>query len=192
MQDFIDRAHRVVLFQLLRLFAVALGLDDEDLLVKLHNYGGRDESYVRYMQYYDSFSDDERKATKGVLASRSPGFHQHESALQPGELQVLNLFLKMMLTGNYVIPVDVQPPGAGARDRPMEACALCARFYHRQRRRGGGVVDGWLFQGGHPPRGRAPTRPARPRPMRSLLFLLAQRRGSSQHASPGEHKNLIF
>jgi len=66
MQDFIDRAHKDVLFKLLRLFAVALGLDDEDQLVKLHDYDGRDESYVRYMQYYDAFSDDEREATNGV------------------------------------------------------------------------------------------------------------------------------
>jgi len=66
MQDFIDRTHTHVLFKLLRLFAVALRLDDKDLLVKLHDYDGRDESYVRYMQYYDAFMEEERKTTKGV------------------------------------------------------------------------------------------------------------------------------
>ncbi|KAK5658160.1 hypothetical protein OQA88_2133 [Cercophora sp. LCS_1] len=65
-QDFIDVAHKDVLFKLLRLFAIALGMEDEDTFVKLHDYNGRDETFLRYMQYYDAFTDAERQTTKGV------------------------------------------------------------------------------------------------------------------------------
>jgi len=66
MQDFIDRTHKGVLFKLLRLFAIALKMEDEDTFVKLHDYNGRDETYIRYMQYYDNFTEEERKTTKGL------------------------------------------------------------------------------------------------------------------------------
>lgn len=41
-------------------------MEDEDAFVKLHDCNGRDETYVRYMQYYDSFTEEERKTTKGL------------------------------------------------------------------------------------------------------------------------------
>jgi isopenicillin N synthase-like dioxygenase len=52
-QSFIDTTHKGVLYKLLRLFAIALELDDEDYLVKLHSYDGQDSSWLRYMKYYD-------------------------------------------------------------------------------------------------------------------------------------------
>jgi len=67
MQGFIDRTHKHVLFRLLRLFAIALGIDDdEDCLVKLHDYSRRDETYARYMRYYNAYTEEEKKETKGL------------------------------------------------------------------------------------------------------------------------------
>jgi isopenicillin N synthase-like dioxygenase len=63
-QNFIDRTHKDILFKVLRLFAIALELDDENFFVKLHDYGTHDLSWLRYMEYYDEHNeaDSEEKA----------------------------------------------------------------------------------------------------------------------------------
>lgn len=64
-QAFIDYTHKEILFKLLRLFAIALKLDDEEFFVKAHSYDGHDETWLRYMQYYDDYTEEERKTTGG-------------------------------------------------------------------------------------------------------------------------------
>lgn len=56
-QDFIDRTHKGVLFKVLRLFAIALELDDQDFFVKLHDYDAHDLSWLRWMEYYDEHNE---------------------------------------------------------------------------------------------------------------------------------------
>lgn len=48
-QEFIDYTHKEVLFKVLRLFAIALRIADEDFFVKLHSYEGHDETWLRYV-----------------------------------------------------------------------------------------------------------------------------------------------
>lgn len=60
-QSFVDRTHKDVLYKLLRLFAVALGIEDEEYLVRLHEYEGQDSSWFRYMKYYHVSRDPEDK-----------------------------------------------------------------------------------------------------------------------------------
>ena len=52
-QRFIDFTHKEILFKLLRLFTIALEMEDEDFFVKLHDYDVKDLSWFRYMEYYD-------------------------------------------------------------------------------------------------------------------------------------------
>ncbi len=49
-------------------------MEDEDTFVRLHDYDGRDETYVRYMQYYNNFADEEKKTTKGLWLARHQDF----------------------------------------------------------------------------------------------------------------------
>ncbi|CAM1507622.1 Fc.00g072630.m01.CDS01 [Cosmosporella sp. VM-42] len=76
-QDFIDTTHKEILYKLLRLFGVALKLDDEEYLVKAHSYEGHDETWLRYMKYYDDFTEEEKKDTKGLWL----GGHQDFTSL---------------------------------------------------------------------------------------------------------------
>lgn len=52
-QQFVDVTHKEVLYKVLRLFAIALEIEDEDFFVKLHDYDRKDLSWLRYMEYYD-------------------------------------------------------------------------------------------------------------------------------------------
>ena len=51
-QTFVDTVHKDILYKVLRLFALALEIDDEEFLVKLHDYDTHDESWARWMEYY--------------------------------------------------------------------------------------------------------------------------------------------
>jgi isopenicillin N synthase-like dioxygenase len=62
-QAFIDFTHKEIMFKLLRLFAIALEIQDEDYFVKLHDYNKHDETWLRYMEYYDAYNEDEKKET---------------------------------------------------------------------------------------------------------------------------------
>ena len=88
-QAFIDYTHKEVLFKLLRLFAIALKIQDEDYFVKLHDYSKHDETWLRYMEYFDEYTDEEKKETKGLwlgghqdLTSLSLLFSQPMASLQ--------------------------------------------------------------------------------------------------------------
>lgn len=60
-QDFVDTVHKDILYKLLRLFALALEIEDEDFFVKLHDADKHDESWARWMEYYF----DEKSAAAG-------------------------------------------------------------------------------------------------------------------------------
>ncbi|BCS17196.1 uncharacterized protein APUU_10024A [Aspergillus puulaauensis] len=64
-QKFIDDCHKSILHKILHLFGIALKLDDEEYFVKAFDYKKHDESWLRYMEYYDDYTDEERKATGG-------------------------------------------------------------------------------------------------------------------------------
>lgn len=74
-QQFVDTVHKDILYKLLRLFAFALKIDDEDFFVKLHDYNKHDESWFRWMEYYDN--DSNRADDKSLWL----GGHQDLSAL---------------------------------------------------------------------------------------------------------------
>lgn len=76
-QAFIDYTHKEVLYKVLRLFAIALKIADEDFFIKLHSYEGHDESWLRYMEYFDEYTDEEKKKTKGLWL----GGHQDFTSL---------------------------------------------------------------------------------------------------------------
>ena len=88
-QEFIEYTHKEILFKLLRLFAMALKLEDVDFFVKLHDYEKHDETWLRYMEYFDEYSEEEKKETKGLwlgghqdLTSLSLLFSQPMASLQ--------------------------------------------------------------------------------------------------------------
>ncbi|KAI1614625.1 Clavaminate synthase-like protein [Exophiala viscosa] len=88
-QSFIDYTHKDILYKLLRLFGIALKLDDEDYLVKAHDYNGHDETWLRYMEYYDEYTSEEKAVTGGLwlgghqdFTSLSLLFSQPMSSLQ--------------------------------------------------------------------------------------------------------------
>ena len=88
-QQFIDYTHKDILFKLLELFAIALKLDDEQFFIKAHSYEGHDETWLRYMEYYDEFTAEEKERTKGLwlgghqdLTSLSLLFSQPMTSLQ--------------------------------------------------------------------------------------------------------------
>ncbi|KAJ5605359.1 hypothetical protein N7510_010513 [Penicillium lagena] len=76
-QRFIDFTHKEILFKILRLFAMALKIEDEDFFVKLHSYEKHDETWLRYMEYFDEYTDEERQQTKGLWL----GGHQDFTSL---------------------------------------------------------------------------------------------------------------
>lgn len=76
-QRFIDFMHTEILFKILRLFAIALEIEDEDFFVRLHSYEKHDESWLRYMEYFDEYTAEERKQTKGMWL----GGHQDFTSL---------------------------------------------------------------------------------------------------------------
>lgn len=65
-QQFTEYVHKHILYGLLRLFAKALELPSEEYLVDRHRFERFDESWMRYMAYYDEHSEDDLKKTKGV------------------------------------------------------------------------------------------------------------------------------
>jgi isopenicillin N synthase-like dioxygenase len=76
-QEFIDYTHKEILFKILRLFAIALKIEDEDFFVKLHSYAKHDETWLRYMEYFDEYSEEEKKQTQGMWL----GGHQDFTSL---------------------------------------------------------------------------------------------------------------
>lgn len=135
-QAFIDFTHKEIMFKLLRLLAIALEIQDEDYFVKFHDYDGHDETWLRYMEYYDAYNDDERKETGNLwlgghqdFTSISLLFSQPMSTLQvrdydddsewkfvkhvPGGLIVNLGEIFLWWTGNYfkaAIHRVVEPP----------------------------------------------------------------------------------
>ncbi|KAI0014955.1 hypothetical protein F4780DRAFT_766104 [Xylariomycetidae sp. FL0641] len=63
-QNLMDFIHNDILVKLLKLFGMALELDDPDYLVKLHAYDKHDESWLRYMEYEPIHDerDEEKKS----------------------------------------------------------------------------------------------------------------------------------
>lgn len=76
-QKFIDFTHKQILFKLLHLFGLSLKLDDEMYFVKVHSYEGHDETWLRYMEYYDEFTAEEAQKTQGLWL----GGHQDFTSL---------------------------------------------------------------------------------------------------------------
>ncbi|KAH8699106.1 Clavaminate synthase-like protein [Talaromyces proteolyticus] len=76
-QKFIDFTHNDILFKIYRLFAIALEINDEDFFVKLHSYEKHDESWLRYMEYYDENPVNTANGEKTLWL----GGHQDLSAL---------------------------------------------------------------------------------------------------------------
>lgn len=135
-QDFIDFTHKEVLYKILRLFAIALEIKDEEFFVKLHDYNGHDETWLRYMEYYDAFDEEEKKVTEGLwlgghqdFTSVSLLFSQPMASLQvrdyddnsewkyvehlPGAIIVNAGEVMLWWTGNYfkaAIHRVVEPP----------------------------------------------------------------------------------
>lgn len=78
-QDFVSTVHEDILYRILRLFALALKLIPEDFFIKQHQYEKHDESWFRWMQYYDDEADkSDSKTDNGTLWL---GGHQDLSAL---------------------------------------------------------------------------------------------------------------
>lgn len=134
-QGFIDFTHKEILYKLLRLFARSLKIADEEIFVKLHDYSKHDETWLRYMEYYDEYTDDEKKTTGGLwlgghqdLTSLSILFSQPMTSLQvrdfetnewkfiahkPGAIVVNGGEVLQWWTGNYyksAIHRVFQPP----------------------------------------------------------------------------------
>lgn len=76
-QAFIEFTHKQILFKLLHLFGLALQLDDEQFFVKAHSYEGHDETWLRYMKYYDDYTPAEKLRTGGLWL----GGHQDFTSL---------------------------------------------------------------------------------------------------------------
>ena len=88
-QELVTYIHGNILAKICRLFALALKLDDADFFVKAHSSKGHDESWMRYMMYFDDFTDEEMRKSGGVwlnghcdLSALSLLFSQPMSALQ--------------------------------------------------------------------------------------------------------------
>ncbi|WRT64439.1 uncharacterized protein IL334_001371 [Kwoniella shivajii] len=63
-KSFCERVHTDVLYKVYRLFAIALELPIETF-VQMHKYEEKDDSWFRYMAYYDEYSkEDEAKVGK--------------------------------------------------------------------------------------------------------------------------------
>ncbi|KAK4688948.1 hypothetical protein P7C73_g1166, partial [Tremellales sp. Uapishka_1] len=62
---FTEKVHNVVLFNVLRLFALALKLPI-DTFVNTHKFDVHDESWMRYMAFYDEYTPEDEEKVKGV------------------------------------------------------------------------------------------------------------------------------
>lgn len=69
-QAFTEKLHKHVLFNVLRLFAMALELPSETL-VDRHQFNVHDESWMRYMAYYDEYTAEEEAKTNNVWREQS-------------------------------------------------------------------------------------------------------------------------
>ena len=74
-QDFVDNVHKDILYKLLRLFALALRIEDEEFFVKLFDYDKHDESWARWMECYADKTDTQSDSSTWL------GGHQDLSAL---------------------------------------------------------------------------------------------------------------
>lgn len=74
-QDFVDTIHKDILHKLLRLFAMALEINDEEFFVKLFDYDKHDESWARWMEYYADEPDRQNNQSLWL------GGHQDLSAI---------------------------------------------------------------------------------------------------------------
>ncbi|KFZ15698.1 hypothetical protein V502_05441 [Pseudogymnoascus sp. VKM F-4520 (FW-2644)] len=90
-QSLVDMIHKDILSKILKLFAMALEIEDEEFFVNAHSYEKHDESWARWMEYYMSEAKGENRETSLLL-----GGHQDFSSLsllfsQPmSSLQVRN------------------------------------------------------------------------------------------------------
>ncbi|KAH0831823.1 2OG-Fe(II) oxygenase family oxidoreductase [Fonsecaea pedrosoi] len=134
-QEFIDTVHKDILYKILRLFAISLEIGDEEFFVKAHSYNKHDESWFRWMEYYDIPAEggaDEKKLWLGGhqdLTSISLLFSQPMATLQvrdygdesqwkfiphiPGAIIVNAGEPMMWWTGNYykaAVHRVVEPP----------------------------------------------------------------------------------
>lgn len=69
-QQFIDVTHKDILYKVLRLFAIALEIEDEDCFVKLHDYDRKDLTWLRYMEYYDEHEEKTGEKTLWLQGHR--------------------------------------------------------------------------------------------------------------------------
>lgn len=147
-QAFIDYAHKELLFKLLRLFAISLKIEDEDFFVKLHDYAKHDESFLRYMEYFESNDEEHNKIVKGLwlgghqdLTSVSMLWSQPMASLQvrsfeddkwryvkhiPGAMVINCGEVMMWWTGDYyksAIHRVMQPPA------DQKGYNRCSTFY---------------------------------------------------------------
>lgn len=60
-RKFSTHIHEQIVRKLLVIFAVALGLEDEEVLVNKHRYGERSGDHLRYMKYYARSEEENRK-----------------------------------------------------------------------------------------------------------------------------------
>lgn len=86
-QEFVDKVHKDILGKILKLFGMALEMEDEDFFVKAHDYDKHDESWCRWMEYYadKSSSNKENELWLGGhqdLTSLSLLFSQPMTTLQ--------------------------------------------------------------------------------------------------------------
>lgn len=133
-QEIVDRVHKDVLHKLLQLFALALEIEHEDFFVKLHQYEKHDESWFRWMEYYDDNTSKTGKESLWLgghqdLSGLSLLFSQPMSTLQvrdyeddaqwkyiqhiPGAIIVNAGEPMMWWTGNYfkaAVHRVIQPP----------------------------------------------------------------------------------
>ncbi|WWC58799.1 uncharacterized protein I303_101343 [Kwoniella dejecticola CBS 10117] len=64
-KSFCERVHKDVLYKVYQLFALALKLPI-DTFVNFHKYEEKDDSWFRYMAYYDEFSPEDEEKVGGV------------------------------------------------------------------------------------------------------------------------------
>jgi isopenicillin N synthase-like dioxygenase len=130
-QKFTDYTHKELLYKLLHLFGIALKLDDEYLLINLHSYERHDETWLRYMKYYDDYTEEEKKQTGGLwlighqdFTSLSILFSQVSSSTPFPDRQTI-------LTPLMYHVADDLPPGPRLREHRLEVRQTLTRRRHR-------------------------------------------------------------
>lgn len=139
----VDIIHKEILSKTLRLFAMALEIEDTEFFVKAHSYEQHDESWARWMEYYMSEADGVKEENSLLLGghqdfgSLSLLFSQPMSSLQvrnytddaqwkyvkhiPGAIIVNAGEIMMWWTGDYfkaaVHRVIEPPPDQRGYDR---------------------------------------------------------------------------